>query len=263
MTEPEATGRTGGCVIGVMTMEVESQARDDASAAGFRDLVARAAHRLEASLTVEPRLGVHPFAFSGPHLTPAGGAYNPLDFLEVALAEKIERRIDLLLVVTEVDLATSQLSYALALPSRLTKIGVLSTKRLDPSFWGEAGDATRTEDRLWALMLYVLGNLLGLPASPEPGNPMHRIAAPQALEQVEGLCEDQLAAIRDALPKEARQRSARRGRAAFAARVVLTEARAIGGAVLRADPLRLLSRMPTMLAAALSVIIVQLFSAEV
>ena len=92
---------------------------------------------------------------------------------------------------------------------------------------------------------------------------MHRIAAPQALEQVEGLCEDQLAAIRDALPKEARQRSARRGRAAFAARVVLTEARAIGGAVLRADPLRLLSRMPTMLAAALSVIIVLLFSAEV
>ena len=42
----------------------------------------------------------------------------------------------------------------------------------------------------------------------------------------------------------------------------MRDAGAIGRAVARANPVRLLSRMPTMLAAALSVIVVLLFSAE-
>ena len=56
------------------------------------------------------------------------------------MTEKLERGVQFLLIVTEVDLAATALSYVVALPSRLTNVAVVSTKRLDPAFWGDDPD---------------------------------------------------------------------------------------------------------------------------
>ena len=74
---------------------------------------------------------------------PSAGTYAPLDFLQIGMNEKLERGIHFLLIVTEVDLSTTTFSYTLALPSQLTNVGIISTKRLNPTFWGDARRTTR------------------------------------------------------------------------------------------------------------------------
>ena len=247
--------------VGVMTMDVEG--RDPEA---FRALVARGVERFNEALASDLRLSVEPFTFRGPHLTPGAGAYAPLDFLEIGLAEKLERRLPFLLIVTEVDLASSSLAYTLALPSQLTNVGVVSTKRLDPGFWGEDPDPERAEARLAALLLHTFGHLLNLRHDADRGNVMYEMEGVEDLDRMETLTPAQHARLRDMLPREAHEAVAsgrsRRARAGFVARVLVRDAGSIGRAVWRANPFRLASKMPTMIAAGLSVIIVLLFGPE-
>ena len=254
VSEPDAYA------VGVMTMEVEG--RDSER---FHAIVTRAVARVEAELR---RLGLRTdlFAFDGPHLTPAAGAYAPLDFLEISIGEKLERRLPFLLVVTEVDLASSSLAYTLALPSQLTNVGIVSTKRLDPAFWGDAADAARAADRLAALLLHTFGHLLNLGPVEAEANYMAPVNEVQSLDLRTHFTDAQRARLHATLPRESHdRRAAGTGRAArwrFGTHMVLVDAGSIALAVWRANPFRLVSRMPTMLAAGLSVIIVLLFSAE-
>lgn len=190
------------------------------------------------------------------------GSYAPLDFLEIGLAEKLDRDLPFLLIVTEVDPSSSTLAYTLALPSQLTNIAIISTRRLDPGFWGGASDPDWTATRLATLMLHCCGHLVALGHDPDPANAMYRLEGVEDLDcmgQLTGAQQQRMARI---LPLEARERSTRAGKAGFVCRTLVRDAGAIMRAVLRANPLRLLARMPTMLAAALSVIVVLLFSAE-
>lgn len=242
-------------------MRTVVEATDDAP---FRALVDDALKRLEKNLSEELGLRAELFAFEGPHLTPDAGAYAPLDFLRIGLGEKIERGVHFLLIVTEVDLAASTLSFALALPSQLTNVGVISTKRLDPGFWGEDDDPSRTAARLAALMLHTLGHLLNLPHHPDETNVMYDFGAVEALDRMDEVTPAQRALIVRNLPVEARERVSRRGggRWSFVLRALAVNARGIAAAVWRANPFRLLGRLPTMLTAALSVVIVLFFSPE-
>lgn len=256
---PAGDGSGPEYVVGVMRTLVEST--DDAA---FNRLVDRALEEFRAKLTGPLGLQLKVFSFQGPHLTPTAGSYSPLDFLRIGLGEKLERGVHFLLIVTEVDLAASQLSFAVALPSQLTNVGVISTRRLDPEFWGDAGDEQRTEQRLARLMLHTLGHLLNLRHQPEPGNVMYDFASVEELDAMEDVTEKQRREIARSLPKEARERVSERGhgRWSFAARALALNARGILRAVWRANPFRLLSRLPTMLTAALSVVIVLFFSPE-
>ena len=247
----------GAFVVGVMTMEVEG--RDSKR---FAEIVARAVAELEAVFAHEPRLRTRALAFAGPHLTPGAGSYAPLDFLEIALAEKLERDLPFLIVVTEMDLSSSSLAYTLALPSRLTNVAILSTRRLDPGFWGDDPDAGRTARRLAALMLHSFGHLVALRHECDPTNAMYPIEGVEDLDRVGGLSGPQLKRVARVLPLEANERSAREGKAGFVCPTLARDAGASAQAVVRANPFRLLARMPTMLAAALSVIVVLLFGAE-
>ena len=244
-------------VIGVMKMEIEG--RDSER---FNDIVARAVGELDATFAHEPRLRTQSVAFAGPHLTPGAGNYAPLDFLEIGFAEKLERDLPFLLIVTEVDLASSSLAYTIALPSPLTNIAVISTRRLDPGFWGDETDPERTAKRLARLMLHSFGHLVSLHHERDTANVMYPLEGVEDLDRMGRLTPPQLEQIVRVLPHEANERSAREGKAGFVCRTLLRNAGAIARAVMRANPLRLLTRMPTMLAAALSVIIVLLFSAE-
>lgn len=244
-------------VVGVMTMEVEG--RDSER---FNAIVARAVTRLDAAFGDEARLRTETLAFSGPHLTPGAGNYAPLDFLEIGLAEKLERDLPFLLIVTEVDLSSSSLAYTLALPSQLTNIAVISTRRLSPAFWGETPDDERTAARLTALMLHSFGHLVALSHERDATNVMYPLEGVQDLDTMVHLTTAQLERVGLALPREALERSTRSGKTAFVARTLVRDAGAIGRAVVRANPFRLLATMPTMMAAALSVIVVLMFSAE-
>ena len=105
-----------------MMMDVEGKDPDD-----FAAVVLDAVKQFAEALSEEHRLGISTFAFPGPHLSPGAGAYAPLDFLEMGLAEKMERDVQFLLIVTEVDLSSSSLAYTVALPSQLTNVAVLSS----------------------------------------------------------------------------------------------------------------------------------------
>ena len=243
--------------VGIMKMEVEG--RDSER---FNDIVMRAVAELDVAFAQEPRLRTQALAFAGPHLTPGAGNYAPLDFLEIGLAEKVERDLPFLLIVTEVDLSSSTLAYTLALPSRLTNVAILSTRRLDPGFWGDEPDPERTARRLAALMLHSFGHLVSLRHDPDPTNAMYPLEGVGDLDRMGRLTGPQLERIARVLPQEANERSTRDGKAGFVCRTLVRDAGAIGRAVVQANPFQLLARMPTMLAAALSVIVVLLFSAE-
>lgn len=247
--------------VGVMTMEVEGR---DSEA--FHTLVARAVETFDATLADDLRVRVEPIRFEGPHLVPGAGAYAPLDFLEIALAEKLERKLPFLLVITEVDLSSSSLAYTLALPSQLTNVGVVSTKRLDPGFWGEDASRERAADRLASLLLHTFGHLLNLPHHHDRANAMYPVEGVEDLDGMAEITEAQRARLRRALPREAHESAASGvglgARVAFTLRTLVADAGSIARAVARANPLRLATRMPTMIAAALSVIIVLLFGAE-
>ncbi len=247
--------------VGIMTMDVE--ARDSA---GFEALVDRAVAQFDRTVSGDLALRVEPFAFEGPHLVPGAGAYAPLDFLEIGLAEKLERKLPFLLIVTEVDLSSSSLAYTLALPSQLTNVGVVSTKRLDPGFWGSDPDSERAADRLAVLLLHTFGHLLNLEHHPDIANAMYAVESVEDLDPMGELTAAQTGTLRAMLPRESHEAVAggtgRRARWAFAARMLARDAGSIARAVVHANPFRLASRMPTMIAAGLSVIIVLLFGAE-
>lgn len=257
---PDSTSQApppGAFTVGVMTMEVEG--RDSER---FHGVVARAVAQLQAVFAHEPQLRTQVIAFPGPHLMPGAGRYAPLDFLEIGLAEKLERDLPFLLIVTEVDLSSSSLAYTLALQSQLTNVAIISTRRLDPGFWGDAPDPERASRRLSALMLHSFGHLVGLRHAPRPTDAMYPIEGVEDLDRMGRLTEAQLERVARTLPRKANERSARRGKLGFVCRTLVRDAGLIGRAVLRANPFRLLARMPTMLAAALSVIVVLLFGAE-
>ena len=258
-SDPGPDGRE--YVIGVMRMEVEG--RDSER---FRRIVAAAAADLDTALTAALGVRVDLLSFEGPHLTPAAGAYAPLDFLQIGLTEKLERGVHFLLLVTEVDLAASTLSYTLALPSQLTNVAVVSTKRLDPSFWGDAADPATDEAlavrRLHALLLHSFGHLLNLRHDPDPSNAMHDFAGVDDLAAMGGFTDAQRGHMRRALPREAHERTSRGPHWAFVLATLVRDARSILTAVVRANPFRLVTRLPTMIAAALSVLIVLFFSPE-
>ncbi len=244
--------------VGVMMMDVEGKDSDN-----FAALVRDAVSKFEQALSEEQRLSIDTFAFPGPHLTPGAGAYAPLDFLAIGLAEKTERDIQFLLIVTEVDLSSSSLAYTVALPSQLTNVAVVSSKRLDPGFWGHTPEPQRASRRLAALLLHSFGHLLNLPHRNSPNNVMYPLERVEDLDQMSELCRDQLALMQKTLPREAHERSTRTGKFGFALSVLAEDVRAILRATVRANPFRLVLKMPTMLAAALSVTIVLLFSPEI
>ncbi|WP_412061021.1 hypothetical protein [Rubrivirga sp. IMCC45206] len=247
--------------IGVMTLDVEGKDSD-----GFRRLVDRAVRQVEDTLAGDLALRMDLFAFEGPHLVPGAGAYAPLDFLQIGIAEKLERRLPFLLIVTEVDLTSSSLAYALALPSQLTNIGVVSTKRLNPSFWGDDPDDDLAASRLTSLLLHTFGHLLNLSHNADRANVMFPVEQVEDLDGMNELGDAQREQIRVMLPREAHDTRAAGtswgARAAFTFKTLAADAGSIARAVARANPLRLATRMPTMIAAGLSVIIVLLFGAE-
>ncbi|MDQ4075718.1 MAG: hypothetical protein M3220_05655 [Chloroflexota bacterium] len=244
--------------IGVMKVRVEEQ-----ETSNFHDIVDAAVTEVEERLgEMSENLQLDLFEFSGPHLTPVEGAYSPLDFLRLGMTEKVERNLQFLLVVTEVDLSAKIQSFVLALPSRLTNVGVLSTKRLSPTFWGKDAEPTVIEQRLTILMLHTIGHLLNLQHSSDSSNIMHDFEDVEDLDQMQQLTDDQIARFQRNLPIEAREKVVSNDRWKFILEEVTDNWGAIWRAVRQANPLRLAFRLPTMLTAAFSLVLALFFTPD-
>lgn len=244
--------------IGVMSVPVEEQSP------AFRAMVEGAVARVERMIghgDLQLRLDL--CELRGPHLAPQAGAYSPLDFLQIGFAEHLVRRFSFLLLVTEVDLAATGKPYVLALSSPLANIGILSTRRLAPQHWGEPDEEEVQSRRLAALMLHVLGHLLNLPHHADRSNVMFDLTAADELDRMTQITPAQLSRARRSMPAEARESVASQGRWRFAARMMIRNRARIARAVARANPLRLITLLPAMIAAALSVMIVLFFSQEI
>lgn len=142
-------------------------------------------------------------------------------------------------------------------------IGILSTNRLSPQFWGEDASPERTSLRLAGLMLHTVGHLLNLEHHDDPTNAMYDFASVEDLERMEELTPTQHDHIRQTLPVEARDAVQTEGRIGFILRQIADDWPAIVQAVIRANPFQLLTHLPTMITAAFSVIIVLFFTAEI
>lgn len=245
-------------VVGVMTMEVEGKDSER-----FNRHVSQAVEAFKQAITSALGVRVALLTFEGPHLTPTAGAYAPLDFLQIGMTEKLERGVHFLLIVTEVDITATTLSYTLALPSQLTNVGIVSTKRLNPNFWGDSGDATLTVRRLATLLLHTFGHLLNLSHARDSQNVMYDFAGVDDLAAMTHLTNAQRERMRQVLPSEAHERTSRNQHWRFILRTLARDWHSIARAVARANPFRLVTRLPTMITAALSVIIVLFFSAEI
>jgi predicted Zn-dependent protease len=247
--------------VGVMRVAVD--AADDGA---FASVVERAVERFRGRLR-ELSLRVDLLAFDGPHLTPSAGTYAPLDFLHLGITEKLERRVPFLLIVTDADITASTLTYTVALPSQLTNVGLVSAKRLSPAFWGEKHDEEKTVDRLAALLVHTFGHLLNLEHAPDVGNAMYDVERVEDLDRMAEMTAAQRERMARNLRREAHEavsppRPSAWTRARLSARWTLGNLGSIGAAVARANPFRLTTRLPTLLTAGLSVIIVLFFSAE-
>ena len=243
--------------VGVMKTLVQKENDRD-----WNEIIAAAVDQMKQKLSQEADLEVQVFDFVGPHLVPSGGAYSPLDFLKIGLGEKLERNLHFLLVVTEVDLASTTRSFTLAYPSQLMNIGVISTRRLQPSFWGRPADSAKLKHRLANLLVHTFGHLLNLKHTRDPQNLMYPFGEVQDLDKMEDLTPEQMTAMHRRLPIEAHDQSTRRAKFGFTLRQTLTNLPSILRAVTQANPLRLVTRLPTMLTAALSILIVTFYTAE-
>ena len=231
---------------------------------GFAELVDGALKRFSRDIADQlPDLSVETSTFSTPHLVPEGGGYNALDFVQLGLAEKAERGLSFLIIVTDVDLSPSKTSYTLALPSRVTNVALVTTRRLNPEFWGEQRDTDRAKERLSTILIHAFGHLLNLPHSDNASNVMARIEGVESLDRMTDFTGEQLDNIRDTLPTEAFDQSTKSEKFSFALSTLVRRFPSILRAVFRANPLKLVGRMPTMLATAFSVIALLLFGAEI
>ncbi|MGC1216228.1 MAG: hypothetical protein WA883_02075, partial [Phormidesmis sp.] len=244
-------------IVGVMTMDVEGKDSERFLNCSTK-AVGTFEHQLKASLGVR----VVALSFKGPHLTPTAGAYAPLDFLHVGMTEKIERDVHFLLIITEVDLSTTSFGSTLALSSQLTNVGILSTKRLNPTFWGNLEDRALTVRRLETLLLQTFSRLLNLSYSKHPQNIMYEFTEVEDLAGMVNFTACQRQQMRDALPQEAHERMSRRSRWRFVLVTLVRDWKSILIAVIRANPFRLLARLPTMITAALSTIIFLFFTPD-
>ena len=244
-------------VVGVMTMDVEGKDSER-----FLDCVTKAVGSFETALKDSLGVRVMTLSFEGPHLMPAAGGYAPLDFLHVGMTEKIERGVHFLLIITEVDLSTTSFGSTLALPSQLTNVGIISTKRLNPTFWGNSEDRPLAVRRLETLLLRTFSCLLNLSYAKHPQNIMYDFVDVEDLAGMVHFTERQRQKMRKALPREAHERTSRSSRWRFVLVTLVRDWKSIAIAIIRANPFRLLTRLPTMITAALSTIIFLFFTPD-
>lgn len=228
----------------------------------FNDLTAAATATFSQIVQQNLAVQVESFSFAGPSLNSSENGYLALDFIQIGINEKTERKLAFLFIITDVEVAAASMSYLLALPSQITNVAVISTRRLIA--YGEDSTpkpALRTE-RLVSLMLHCFGRLLNLNYADKPTNYMARVQVPDDLDTMRHFTNTQYQQMSKNLPREANDRYSEGSKFAFIMWHAFGNLPRILRGAIRANPLRIATKLPTMIATALSVIIVLIFGGE-
>ncbi|WP_367106486.1 hypothetical protein [uncultured Psychrobacter sp.] len=206
------------------------------------------------------------FPFTGPSLTPDENGYRALDFIQIGINEKTERKLAFLLIITDIEIAAASMSYLLALPSQLTNVAVISTRRLVTYEEDKLLQKALRSERLTTLMLHCFGRLLNLDYVKETTNYLAHVQMASDLDRMQQFTKAQYQQMIENLPREANDRyskdSNKSSKLSFVIRHTLNNLPRIFRGAIRANPLRIATKMPTMIATALSVIIVLIFGGE-
>ena len=243
--------------VGIMKMDVAGEDARSLSA-----LTEGATERFAREVRRETRLSVQPLTFDGPNLQPVEGAYPALDFVQIGINEKTERKLSFLIIITEVEISAASLNYLLALPSQLTNVSIISTRRLAEVGSREHENLALMTDRLGTLMLHCFGRMLNLSHHESPTNYMARIREPHDLDPMREFTEQQFKKMGEVLPEEANDRFSKGNRTGFVISQTISNVTRIFRAAFRANPIKIASKLPTMIATALSVIVILVFGAE-
>ncbi|WP_201554667.1 hypothetical protein [Psychrobacter sp. 72-O-c] len=251
--------------LGIMKLKVAGEENDDVLKT-LDDLTEAAMSKFNQVVGENLNIEVESFPFTGASLTPDENGYSALDFVQIGINEKTERKLAFVLIITDVEIAAASMSYLLALPSQLTNVAVISTRRLVD--YGEdqlSQDKIRTE-RLTTLMLHCFGRLLNLDYAKESTNYLAHVQLAGDLDSMQHFTKAQYQQMIENLPREANDRyskgSNESSKLTFIIRHILGNLPRIFRGAIRANPLRIVTKMPTMIATALSVIIVLIFGGE-
>lgn len=251
--------------LGVMKLSVAERA-DEADVQALDTLTEKAMVTFNQVVQNKLEIEVASFSFAGPGLTADENGYRALDFVQIGINEKTERKLAFMLIITDVEIAASSMSYLLALPSQLTNVAVISIRRLIASSEDNAPQQQLCIERLATMMLHCFGRLLNLDYSKDASNYLARVQAADDLDRMQHFSEAQHQQMIENLPREANDRysksSDKGGKLAFIIRHILANLPRILRGAIRANPLRITTKLPTMIAAALSVIIVLIFGGE-
>lgn len=257
--------------LGIMTLSVaEPQNADTLDTFGtfstLNELTEAAAVEFKKIISEKLDIEVVSFSFTRPNLTPDENGYRALDFIQIGINEKTERKLAFLLIITDIEIAAASMSYLLALPSQLTNVAVISTRRLVTDEEDKLLQKALRTDRLTTLMLHCFGRLLNLDYVKESSNYLAHIQTASDLDRMQHFTKDQHHQMIRNLPREANDRYSRgsnkSSKLSFIIRHALNNLPRIFRGAIRANPLRIATKMPTMIATALSVIIVLIFGGE-
>lgn len=244
-------------VVGIMKVDVGGK---DAYSLG--ELTRQATQQFAHVVRRESRLQIKSLTFDGPNLTHDEHGYRALDFVQMGINEKTERQLAFLIIITEVEIAASSLSYLLALPSQLTNVAIISTRRLADYGSADIQDQSLMTHRLSTLIIHCFGRLLNLGYHPQKSNYMARIEVPNDLDAMNQFTDQQFDHMATNLPQEANDHFSKGNKFSFILQQTVSNLPRILRGAFRANPLKIATKLPTMIATALSVIIILIFGGE-
>ena len=129
---------------------------------------------------------------------------EPVDLLDLGVAEREVRRWDFALVVTGAELESYYKPFALATPSKAAAVACLSTARLDLGIADDDEEDTRAQTtllagRLFALAMHIFGDLCGVPHADERQSFMWMPSATADLDAMTTFVDDDRKAFDEAL----------------------------------------------------------------
>ena len=200
-----------------------------------------------------------------------GRTAEPVDLLDLGVAERDALQWDAALVVTAAPLESRYKRFALGAPSRAVQTAVLSTARIDPaaalSATGEAERLETMSQRLFALTLHLLGHLGGLDHAADPRDLMYDLQTEADLDRMTCFSDEAAAQLRSEWADVADVRLEETGRyrghaARFYLRVMRTNRREILRAIWQAQPWQFPFRFSKLTTAAVSTLVILVITAE-
>lgn len=245
-------------VLGIMTLNIANKENDGVLSAITDAATVKFERIFQQKLTIQ----IESFTFEEHRLLTNKKGYQALDFVQIGINEKTERKLAFLLIITDVEIAAASMSYLLALPSQLTNVAVISTRRLFNFEEDKSVQENILTERLTTLMLHCFGRLLNLKYVKDPTNYLAHVQMPDDLDDMHNFTQMQYQQMVKNLPQEANDRYSEGSKFSFVIRHTLSNLPRILRGAIRANPLRIVTKLPTMIAAALSVIIVLVFGGE-